>query len=611
MNENISRTEAHKVFANLYRKKRDPDHQAKVDEIITRSNDVFIRIDLIKKLDEEYERNQRNQLKEERKSSGGGGSASNNVGKDTEKNISVPKRQAIQKPKPKEEEEDQVGFFGRLLGTSSGVTKFAKESRAIELGLFGRNPTISPNVEKIFKGLSEDEIIGTAQALKYCEQNGWKVWHPIEYNIVLNFGRFFNAFISLDSLFKDEISPEVFLGRTTKMIMYYIRILNHPETRDVILDKVPNLVKREPKLTSKLDFILRGLNYTLTLESRRPTLKDAIIAFHVVMHKRVPTWEEVTKKMQVAPLDETKFLAPTEILKQVEMAVAKLTSDINMKLDILNETKSIKNEFFKFKENGNINLSFIDSIIDDYVAHYYPESNQSDLIKSNIRQTPPKLLQTLCRDIQTLYLPIFEGYIKVDADGVKDVLVFQPGLFLPEIEKINNIIRSFDAFNRKFQSFSYTFQKYGEDLSKGTTDQIESQLVKLMSDSADFFGKFAKKLTVIVENHKMAKDHEKDGTINDKILANKDKVIEEVKIMQRFIPYGDARLVAQNRLNDVPVKDMLKELTMMLYNYAVLFRDPTIIELLTSTKKSETEIEKLRAEYERLTGTEFTPNRES
>ena len=58
-----SRTEAHKVFASLYRKKRSPEHQQLIDDAITRSNDVFIRIDLIKKIDEDQEKKER--IKEE------------------------------------------------------------------------------------------------------------------------------------------------------------------------------------------------------------------------------------------------------------------------------------------------------------------------------------------------------------------------------------------------------------------------------------------------------------------------------------------------------------------------------------------------------------------
>ena len=128
------------------------------------------------------------------------------------------------------------GFMDKLFGSGNNIAKFAKETRTLELGLFARKPTISKNVEKIFRSLKEDEIISTIQALKYSEQIGWRIWTPLVYNVVLNYNRFFNAFISLDSLFRDEISAEVFLGRSTKMQMYYARILGRPDTKDIILD---------------------------------------------------------------------------------------------------------------------------------------------------------------------------------------------------------------------------------------------------------------------------------------------------------------------------------------------------------------------------------------
>lgn len=61
-----SRTDAHKVFADLYRKPRSPEHQQKIDEVIQKSNDIFIRIDLMKKVDEEFEQ-KREKIAEERK----------------------------------------------------------------------------------------------------------------------------------------------------------------------------------------------------------------------------------------------------------------------------------------------------------------------------------------------------------------------------------------------------------------------------------------------------------------------------------------------------------------------------------------------------------------
>ncbi|MDX1960511.1 MAG: hypothetical protein SFU98_18215 [Leptospiraceae bacterium] len=597
MEQNISRTDAHKIFANLYRKQRSAEHQAKVDEIITRSNDVFIRIDLIKKLDEEFDKKQREALRDfEKKNSNPNVTAVN-------KAIYVDKQTTARMPAVKNE-----GFIDRLFGGGNPMSKFAKESRAIEIGLLGRKPTITPYVSRVFRGLKEDEIISTAQALKYSEQVGWKLWNPIEYNIIANFSRFFNSFISLDTLFKDEISPDIFLARSTKMQMFYVRVLQKSNTKEIVLDKVPSLVKQDQRLAPKIDLIMRGLSYTLTLESRRPSLKDAIIAFHVVSSRKLPTWEEIEKNLNVSPLDETKYSASPEINKQIEMAVAKITGDINSKHSISEELEMIQRRYFDLNlTTKQVNFSFIDKMLDAHVNHFYHENPTIDAIRSNIRQSPPKLLQVVCRDIQTLYLPLIEGYIKLELpNGVKDVLIVQNGLFFAEIDKINTILRNIDAFNRKFPSFNYTFDNFTDNVAKGTGDQVDKQLMVMITDAADFFGKFAKKLTVVVENDELALKYEETGQINEKTLTTKEKIIEEIKIMQRFIPFAEGKYVSQDsRVSGKTVRLMFFEMTKMLYNYSLLFRDPSITAMLSSYSKLESELVKMYAEYERLTGKTF------
>ena len=591
MNENLSRTEAHKVFANLYRKTRSPEHQAKVDEIITRSNDVFIRIDLIKKLDQEFEKSSRPDKKE--------APISSNIvtSQDTPK-------PTVKKEPPKPAatpQKSEGGLFDRILGAGGQIGKFAKESKSLDLGLLGRKPTVSPNVEKIFKTLKEEEIIATAQALKFCEQAGWRIWSPVEYNVVVNFSRFFSAFISLDTLFKDEISPEVFLGRSTKMQMYYTRIVNNPNTKDIILEKVPSLVKLETKLSPKMESIMKGLSYILTLETRRPTLKDSIIAYHIVLKKKLVLWDEIEKSLAVPQIDDTKFNATPEVSKQIDMSAAKIYNDITSILASMEEVQTIRNYYFNFKPNKELDLDFIDTIINDYVMHSLPESSQNDLVKITIRQTPFKLLQVLCRDLQSVYIPVIEGFIKVDyMNGIKDTSLVQTGLFFNEIDKITGTIRSVEGFTRKFPSFTYTFKKYADDLNKGTTDQLENQLLKMTSEAAELFGKFAKKLTIIVENDKMAQDLEKSGHLNEKTLFTKEKPIEELKSMQRFIPFGTGKIITQNRLNGRTVSECLYELTKYLYNYAVLFKDPMASSYLMSFSEIEANLKKMYSEYERL-----------
>ncbi|MCB1158484.1 MAG: hypothetical protein KDK45_13355, partial [Leptospiraceae bacterium] len=153
-----SRTDAHKVFANLYRKKRSPEHQKKVDEIITRSNDVFIRIDLIKKLDEEYFEGERKKgddadppeetsikrsLNEE--------IIQDKFDESEERNLALKKDPGdSDKKTPEQKSGGGIGFLEMLFGGASVINRFAKESKALDIGLFGRKVTISRNVEKLF-----------------------------------------------------------------------------------------------------------------------------------------------------------------------------------------------------------------------------------------------------------------------------------------------------------------------------------------------------------------------------------------------------------------------------------------------------------------------------
>ncbi len=54
MNEPITTTQAHKLFGELYQKPRPPELQQKVDEIIEKYKDVYVRIKKIQELDEAF-----------------------------------------------------------------------------------------------------------------------------------------------------------------------------------------------------------------------------------------------------------------------------------------------------------------------------------------------------------------------------------------------------------------------------------------------------------------------------------------------------------------------------------------------------------------------------
>jgi len=591
-----SRTEAHKIFGALYRKERPPELQEKVDEVISKTNDIFMRIDMIKKIDEDAAKNTRygndsDSERQKRVARGGGAEASKAI-----------KREQVA------ETGIVTSIISNLFGINNEMSKFAKDTGALEVGLFGK-VEISGAVEKVFKSLREDQVLSVIQALKVCEQQGYRFWNPLTYNIINNFNKFVNEFISLDSLFIDNIPPDVFLSRSLKMQMYYARYLSQGNSKEIIEDKVLEMVKRDQKLTAKQPLIMQGLSYMLNLEMGKPTLTDIIRAFYAISTKKLMTWDDVLARLKVPPVSDTQFVASQEVKKEVELNVAKITESIRSNLYQKEEIDKLKNSYFNIDPRGKITFDFLGPIVDDYISRHYSEVQQASGIKSTFKSMPHRLLYLILRDFQSNFLPILEGYVKIgNKQQSKDVLVVQSGLFAAEIEDMNNIFRNLDAFNRKYPSFQYTFVAFSDDIKGQPKDQIAGKLLQMLLEAAAFFGKFSVKMHTVVDNHHVALEYERNGEIQEKILASKEKSIDEIKMTHRFIPYFNEKLVTHTRVNELTVYQSFFEMAKLLINYAVLFKDKVTIKKLGTDRKIEADLQQEYAEYQRLTGTDFHSN---
>ncbi|ALO27451.1 hypothetical protein [Leptospira borgpetersenii] len=598
-----SRTDAHKTFADLYRKQRSPEHQEQIDEVIQKSNDIFIRIDLMRKIDEEFEKKRQEENKK---------SEEDRPKRNSEKSAAPTK--TIPKPTRRTESNSSGGggFLANLFGGNPAINKFAKESGTIDIGFLGRKLQVSGGVHNLFKFLKEDQIIATIQALRFCEQQGWRYWKPLVYNVVLNFNKLLNSIISLDSLFIDQISPEIFLNRATKLELYYARHLSREDCKDIIMTEVPELVRKDEKLVPKMPQIMAGLSYGVNLESGRPKMSDAIRAFHIVATKRMITWNEIVQQLNVPPINETKFQGSPDIIKEVETTLLRLADDIQTRLNRKHELQSLRERYFRIDDKGRMNFDFLNLIVDDYFENHVPENMQSASMKSSFKGTPHKLMYLLLRDFQASYAPILEGTVKIGSKNQsKDVIIMHPGLFKSDIEQINNLLRLLDAFNKKYPSFQYSFATYNEHTTStvGVEDQITQNLLKLLGDAAAFMGKFAEKINIIVENHLLAKQYEASGKLNERVLVSKEKVIEEIKILHRFIPYCDSTIVSGNRLSGKTLEFAFLEMTKLFYNYAVIYKDKSTITKLTLHKKLDAELGSLTKEYERLSGKPYETKR--
>lgn len=591
-----TRAEAHKHFGNLYRKKRDEEHQKKVDEILAKTSDIYIRIDLIEKLDKDYLGGERKyDLVDEREKSRPNRKAMDETAAKDKKT----------QPKPSQTNH-QSGILGGIFGGSNQeIVQFARDTHALEVSLLTRKPSIAPDVKKVFRGINEDRIISTITTLNHCEKVGWKYWNHKTYNIIVNFKRFFTSFISLDSLFMDEISPEVFLEKSMKMQMYYIRHLEIPDAKQIILNHITPLIQKSKSLSQRRIFIQEGLNYALTLEERKPRLTDCICAFHIIKHKKLLLWNDIKKLLRVPAITYDKFAAPPTIASQIQLSVKNVENKIRDKLLMVKDAEELKTRYFEFGKNGKMKYEFLYHITDDYLQSYHNEPQKVVEMRKSYLTNPHKLLHLLCRDLQSTYFGVIEGFLKLQGKASEDIQIFNPELFFYDMEKINYLIRNLDEFNRKYSSFQYSFKDFTRHMAKTKTsnDQIENDVLKLISKVSKQFTTLGRKCNVVVNNHLNALEHSDQETL----LAEKNKPIDNFKIIPRYIPYFDGKVKTDGRVNGYTVYQLFWEMTKLFLNYAAIFRDSTIMQELSVNRKVEGELKAHHAEYRRLTGYDYRP----
>jgi hypothetical protein len=89
------------------------------------------------------------------------------------------------------------------------------------------------------------------------------------------------------------------------------------------------------------------------------------------------------------------------------------------------------------------------------------------------------------------------------------------------------------------------------------------------------------------------------------MIHTREKIIEDIKISQRFIPYYDAMFITQSRIEGYTIYQVFKEMTKLMFNYSVIFKDKSITQDLLAHKKIESDLKKLYIEYKRLTNKDY------
>ena len=585
MDPTLTNPQAHKVFGDLYRKQRPPELQQKVDQVVSETADVFVRIKRIEDLDAGYQTERR--LKEN--DVAGAGSAGPRRGPRPAGAAPAPgaRKKIVAKKPPPKRQRGGGNFFSWLFGAAGGgneLSRWGDETGTIESGLFARGLKLSSAVPAIFDSFREDQITPTAKAFRYAVGGAWEELEPARYNAIIAAYQFFSEFVKAGTAFRKSEEPEIWITETIKLQKYYAFLLQYPEYDKILTRDLPAYVKRGSDAQAFAPALKASMDYIVALENRKPTLKNALTALYVLARKRLYAWEDIVAELSVSKPALDNYRGPEQVMARITQRISDLKTRYNQCAAQLREVEKIKNEYFQTDENGRLKTDFLNPIVNEVVHRSYGENAITETLLQSYKREPHRLLFAFLKDIDISFITLFTGSVGVRTESHhhEDVLLFKQGLFKIYGDRFNQIMREMEAFMKKHRDINYSFADFMNELKQLPDDPIVRSFHAIVKNSVELLAKINVDIQTMLGNHQMALGRERAGKASDALNQTKVLPIESLQVESRFLPYFDRDLVTNTRMNGRKVGAVLEELSRNIYNFLYIFRDPEMTRALNS-----------------------------
>ncbi len=579
MDEPLTRTQAHKLFGELYNKPRPPELQKQVDEIVNRYSDIYVRIKKIHELDQKYQEQQKKELPKDNSSNS----------RQTNKNQITIRENKKSKTIVKNK---KASFFESLF-KGGDIPQWGKQTGTLIHGLFGVNIRLSPNVYKSFQLFEDSQIIDAIKGMGYFIQKGWDDFPPSKYNVVVTTFQFFKEYINVDSLLKKIEDISVIIQQTLKMQVLYATLLFYPNYKTILENDFIEWIKKQKDIQPHISNTIAVIRILANFENRRPKFTDVILSFYVLERKKLITWIDLIQELGVKTPNINTYKAPEKILNLIYQKIDKLKLEIEKRERMIKDINYIKSKYFLINEKGKINIQFLNSIVINVLKRNWGESRVTkDMVNQHIVE-PHRFLYIIVQDFDINFINFFVSTVTIqDQRGHgQDVSIFKPSVFKKEMELFSEINQDLQDFLKQYKNAQLSFNNYYLAIKSKGKDIIMQNFVNIINKSFSFFRKMIQGIRLILDNHEEAYQLENSGKLKEAVVRTKILPIEDLNPQPRFIPYADSKLLSSGRIHDMTVKNALEELVKDFYNYLYLYHDSILLENFSSIPRLQSEIE--------------------
>ncbi len=601
MDPTLTTAGAHKLFGELYRKTRPPEAQAKVDQVVSETQDVFARIRRIEEIDAGLAAGRKSGEAADdprKRRPGGGGRKEGGAGVPGSGGGSgsggAPATRTGTPPRKKKEK--GPGFFASLFGNE--LTRWGKSTGTLESGLLALNYKLSDDVGQLFR---QDEmmVISAIKGMRFALQRGWQNWEPARYNTAMTALQFFNEFIKVDAVLRTKESPEAWIAETLKLQRFYALLIQFPKYKEFLTGDLPKMVElSRTEHAAHAAALEKAGQFIAHLDDRKPSLKNSIAAFYSIARKKVVTWEDVLAELRVKKPVTDSYRAPEAVMLAIHNKMKSLRDQVRTRGDELKEIEDIRSRYLAIDSQGKLNTDFLNEIVADVVRRMYSENAANDSVMKSHKVEPHRLLLVALRDLDFSAVPIFAGSVQtLNESSHEEVILFKQGLFKKHVDTLTALARECEQLVKGNSQFHYNFPQFMEDRKKDKLDPPASTFAELVQKSMRLFRVFSRDLEMIMDNHALAKSH---GSSDEKMNRTKVLPVETISLAARFLPHADREIAASGRFHGKTVEDTMNRLIKQFYNYLYIFRDEEFVKKIAGAQPIQDEIRAAKEQLARM-----------
>lgn len=592
MDPTLSTADAHVLFGKLYRQFRSPELQKKVEDVVSSTSDVFVRIKKIEDIDAQFKQDNKGvELKKISNRPRSAGPVNGRTGK---------KPPIRKKSKSGSGGNSGGGFFARLFGNE--ISRWGTRTGTLDGGIFSRNPVLSPRVYQLFKVLSDSQIKSSARIFKGLLGTIWEELEPARYNVLIAAYQFIIEFVKTEAIIRNASETEDLSTSTLRMQKSYAMMINFPDYETILLNDFTKIVHNSKEFSSESGVIKTTMKTILSLDDRKPGLKNSILAFYVITRKKMINWDEICRELKVGVPQTKEYRAPEAVMEVIHKKILSLKNRYKEnKIQIIESTK-IKEEFLETDANGKLKVDFLTPIVEDALRRIFNEHKLSAPVIKSYKTEPHKLLYCLMKDMELNIIFLFANTVMTKAEGQhsEEVMIFKPGMFTRPLTKFMEIFRVLEQFMRAKKDMSYSFTDYLQDLREPPEMAERKEFIKITGEVLKIIKIMVDDLHLIWENHEGAIELEKFGQATDVLNATKSIPIDSLEAKPRYIPFYEREVFASSRMNGSSADKIIKDYVKFLYNYLYIFREPEFLDALGSATAKSRENERIKEDLNRM-----------